>query len=878
PDMSLDSDLGIDSIKRVEILSAIQGKLPNAPEVKPEHMGVLNTLRQIAEFLTESTVDVKTVTASTGKDDEKLSDVKDERNKINLIERSVLCPVGLNGNGKDNMFSIKEGTTILITDDNTNLSKEIKIRLRKLNYKPVIVSVKDVKTIKDPRHVGGLIIVAPADPIDDGFLRSAFELLKSVAFGLRNAGKNGGALFVTVTRLDGEFGLNGLMPKSYPISGGLAGLSKTAQHEWPEVHCKALDVSSNLADSKETAAMIIDEVFTDGLIEVGISKNGRNSLVLKPQSILENDDVARICNEDVIIVAGGARGVTAEVSLALAKAFKPVLILLGRSKYPEKEPDRMVSLTNEVDLKRAIIAHSDKQLSPKHVEDRYKSLIANREILNNIAKIEELGSQVLYSSVDVRDSGAVESLVSDVRKKFGAVNGLIHGAGVIADRIIEEKTSEQFDSVYTTKVTGLLNLLNALQDDELKFIALFSSFTGRYGRVGQVDYAVANEVLNKIAQQQSRLRPSCRVVSVNWGPWDGGMVTPALKKIFRNENVSLIEPKAGADYLINEICANVDEPVEVVVMGGNGNRQHHEVKDDNLGLLKDLTVSFEIELNTKQHYFLNSHVIDNRAVLPMAMIIEWAAHAALHLNPGLVFCGFNDLRLLKGVTLGKDESCNLRFLAGKAVSENDTYIVPVELQSVGENGISIVHARTQILLGERIAGKDLPDLADINGKYNRGFEDIYKEILFHGKEFQGIEQIDNFGEEGISALVRSAPMPGKWIKTPLRNRWLADPLVLDCSFQLMILWCFEKYQSGSLPCFIGQYRQYKRVLPADGIRVVVRVKESNSGSATADIDFVDKKGICVAQIKDYKSVISVSLNNSFQRNRLSNKTLQTAVC
>src|SRR5207248_5693515 len=51
PDMGLDADLGIDSIKRVEILSALQEQLPDAPAVKPEHLGTLHTLRQIVEFL-----------------------------------------------------------------------------------------------------------------------------------------------------------------------------------------------------------------------------------------------------------------------------------------------------------------------------------------------------------------------------------------------------------------------------------------------------------------------------------------------------------------------------------------------------------------------------------------------------------------------------------------------------------------------------------------------------------------------------------------------------------------------------------------------------------------------------------------------------------
>src|SRR3712207_4280460 len=51
PDMGLDADLGIDSIKRVEILSALQERLPDAPAVKPEHLGTLHTLQDVADFL-----------------------------------------------------------------------------------------------------------------------------------------------------------------------------------------------------------------------------------------------------------------------------------------------------------------------------------------------------------------------------------------------------------------------------------------------------------------------------------------------------------------------------------------------------------------------------------------------------------------------------------------------------------------------------------------------------------------------------------------------------------------------------------------------------------------------------------------------------------
>src|SRR5262249_41225940 len=52
--LSLDADLGVDSIKRVEILAALQERLPGAPQVKPEHLGTLHTLQAVADFLPAS--------------------------------------------------------------------------------------------------------------------------------------------------------------------------------------------------------------------------------------------------------------------------------------------------------------------------------------------------------------------------------------------------------------------------------------------------------------------------------------------------------------------------------------------------------------------------------------------------------------------------------------------------------------------------------------------------------------------------------------------------------------------------------------------------------------------------------------------------------
>jgi NAD(P)-dependent dehydrogenase (short-subunit alcohol dehydrogenase family) len=477
-------------------------------------------------------------------------------------------------------------------------------------------------------------------------------------------------------------------------------------------------------------------------------------------------------------------------------------------------------------------------------------------------------ARALYRSVDLRDGDAVAGVIKEIREEYGPVKGLIHGAGVLADRLIKDKTAEQFEQVYGTKILGLRNLLTAVAEDALKFLVMFSSSTGRFGRTGQVDYAVANEILNKIAQQEAAQRSDCRVLSLNWGPWDGGMVTPALKKVFAAEGVSVIDLKAGADYLVEEIATLPGGPVELVILGGReeaasevSSRSH-----DNIYVSK----AFDLEVSIDQYPFLKSHVIDGKAVLPMAVMIEWMAHGAIHNNPGLRFHGFNDLRVLKGVTLEQGQSHTLQVMTGKSFKSGGVHVVPVELSGVAANGKQFVHSRARIVLAAKLPeGKAAMERVELQA-YSRPIEEVYQpDRLFHGPDFHGIREVIGCSADGIASMVRPAPLPTDWIKQPLRNSWLSDPLALDSSFQLMILWSFERYKSASLPVFAGRYRQYQDKFPETGAEIRVRVNNQSPNKASAEIDFVDpKSGVLIARIEDYQCVIDTSLNASFQRNKL----------
>jgi hypothetical protein len=154
--------------------------------------------------------------------------------------------------------------------------------------------------------------------------------------------------------------------------------------------------------------------------------------------------------------------------------------------------------------------------------------------------------------------------------------------------------------------------------------------------------------------------------------------------------------------------------------------------------------------------------------------------------------------------------------------------------------------------------------------------EVYRDLLFHGPDLHGIQSIDGMAQEGLAARVKSAPPPGAWIKQPLRGTWLADPLALDCAFQLMIVWSYENCGAFSLPSFAARYRQYRRSFPADGVAIRAQVKESNTHRAVADLWFVDRAGEVVAHISGYECVIDTSLEQAFRRNQLASHAVPSA--
>ncbi len=383
---------------------------------------------------------------------------------------------------------------------------------------------------------------------DGSSIKEAFRLLRACAGSLRQAGKSSGAVLATVSRLDGSFGFLGLPAASHavPTSGGLAGLVKTAGHEWPEVACKAIDLDPAVASPDEAASLLLREIFQRGPAEVGLGPDGtRTTLQLVARDLDSPNHTGQaelgLNRGDVVIITGGARGVTAEAAVALAEAVQPTIVLLGRSPEPVTEPEWLAPLADEAEIKRALVARANGHATPQLIGSQFRDLSANREILANLQRIEAAGSRVVYRSADVRDADALRTRLDEIRDEFGPIRALIHGAGCLptVGSRIRATTSSRPSS------TPRSPACEPCSKPRRPMTCACSPCSPPPPRAVRPDRANRLRRGQRDPQQvglsaRPETAPSCRVVAVNWGPWDGGMVTPSLRPLFESEGIPLI--------------------------------------------------------------------------------------------------------------------------------------------------------------------------------------------------------------------------------------------------------------------------------------------------------------------------------------------------
>ncbi|MGK4591986.1 SDR family oxidoreductase [Amycolatopsis sp. w19] len=263
--------------------------------------------------------------------------------------------------------------------------------------------------------------------------------------------------------------------------------------------------------------------------------------------------------DSVVLLVGGAKGITARLATTLASASRCRIELFGRTAVPidGEEPEIATATTTE-GLRAALIGSG--LTKPAEIERTIRLIESEREVRGTLRRIGDLGSPVRYHSVDMLDAEAVHRAVKEIHAEHGRLDGIVYAAGVIEDKLIAEKDPASFDRVFATKVEGASTLLAAAGElpEAPKFAVLFGSIAATLGNRGQSDYAAANDALETLGHRWSTVYGR-RGLTVHWGPWaptgvNNGMVTPDLMRAYARRGIELIDPEEGTLSLLRELA------------------------------------------------------------------------------------------------------------------------------------------------------------------------------------------------------------------------------------------------------------------------------------------------------------------------------------
>ncbi|UGT56323.1 type I polyketide synthase [Nocardia asteroides] len=826
PTMDLEADLGVDSIKRVQVIGALQERFPTLPSLGPEQLGTLRSLDQIVGELAGGDVHPKAEAAA-----------ETPRHVVELVE---LAPVDL---AVDPYRPAGRALIVCLDESAETDAEAIEEALRALSWTVRRVSPDDTAAAADLCVVVAGVATEWAQA--ERILTEAILVTGRVAPALRDA--TGRAGFVTVTRLDGHLGLLGEADPVAALLGGLGGLVKTLAAEEPTLFCRALDIAPAATPSR-VAQIVLEELCDAAIdtVEVGVDTSGQRRTPVpsghKPAVTTEIVSTATefaptlLTADDLLLVTGGARGVTATCVLALARHSAVRFLLLGRTALAE-EPSWAHGVPDGELKPAAVRALAGTGARPRDIERACGDLRAVREIRATLAA---LGDRADYLSVDATDTTALTEAVAPWRDR---ITGVVHGAGVLADSMIPDKTADSIARVLRPKLGGLAAVLAAV--GEPRDLVLFTSVAGLFGNAGQADYAAANEALCRFAVSWRRRHPGHRVTAIDWGAWDGGMVTADLREHFRARGIPLLAPAAGAAAFTTQFTAD-RRPEPVLLVGAatalsTGERAAATVRArrDIAGLIDEPVIE--------------AHRIGEHIVLPATFGLGAMIHLAERTAPGRTVVGVRDYQVLKGLVFDHPVTALEIELVPGADVDGRTAVRATVFDG------KVAHFRATLLLA---AAPGSAVRQAVPAGPGTSAERIYRDgVQFHGPALQGLRAIR---AESDAAIVFDCHLPTGPVASGAYAGRLHDPVAADLILQGPPVLGHRLLGTACLPLGVGRIDYHHPLPTAEPFVLVVDNPRAGRLEVRVDATALSTDGTVLQRFSDVTVLTTPDLTEKFQ--------------
>ncbi len=301
-----------------------------------------------------------------------------------------------------------------------------------------------------------------------------------------------------------------------PLTALLAGPGLVGALELPHLATCQLDTNGQAGEAIVTALSSLIPLIGEPGRVFALRDGQLHKRSLQPASPAGSSSVSLSAGDGCYVVTGGLSGIGYEVAKDLAANGRRRIALIGKTALPA------------VDNWPAWLE--------QHAED---DPITAR--VRAVQQLREGGVEVTYHAADLADQAQISTAWQQILSEHGAVNGVVHAAGMLDDGPLLTKGIEAALAVIAPKVQGTLNLVALAKDQPLNALVLFSSVSSLQGSPGQIDYVAANAFLDALANQLDE-QLAAKVLTINWAAWRDVGMTERLANPVPEASAQLAHP------------------------------------------------------------------------------------------------------------------------------------------------------------------------------------------------------------------------------------------------------------------------------------------------------------------------------------------------
>lgn len=532
-----------------------------------------------------------------------------------------------------------------------------------------------------------------------------------------------------------------------------ASFARTLYLENPEIKTCVINVPLNHPEAVDW--IITESLCGEGYNEVYYDNQGirrsrllKSALNISPSTTYSPQTPLPLTSNDVLCVTGGGKGIAAECALSIAKETGVRLALLGRSQ-PEQD----------------------------------------QELTHNLVRMQSLGIKVSYVSVDVTDAQKVKQAMEQISTNLGAVSAIIHGAGINKPKLIKNLEKEDILKTLDPKVTGLSNILSAINPNSLKQLITFGSIIAETGLPGEADYGLANEWLSHAVAEFQEKYPHCHCLNLAWSVWSGVGMGEKLGRIdsLMQQGITPIPPEQGIKILRGLMSKSFDDTT-VIISGRFGEPPTLKMEELELPFLRFLEkqkVSYpgvelivETELSLDNDPYLKDHVYEGEYIFPGVMGLEAMTQVVTGLMPNLGNnITFESVKFNYPIVVSAEEPLTIRIAALIYPSGKIKTVIRSQQNEFTVDHFEAIISQAQEEI-EHFEGlnvfQEIPDTHDPEKKGNNidTHQHLYGELLFHQGCFQRIVNYEYLTDTKCVAKIEMKESL-QWF-----SRYLPDKLLL----------------------------------------------------------------------------------------------------